>query len=627
MELLFCNMTDITDRLERLESIIEQQQETIQAQQERIEELESERETADSDGESDDWIEENVSLSRRSAIKTLGLAGLLGYGSASAAADPTGQVGRSDRPVTAVYTESLAGGLTGGTDIDSLLGSNLVTEETDDGTTALSADTVDVADVDQYGNEENWTNPDTIEFDDDLDTEIEDGTVSVDADTSGNSQTDVSDDGSNVVESTGDIDFGANLVATDNGDGTATIDADVQGATNWQESDSDDLLETVAAYSGIDVADIQTDSLNGGVTGNTDLASLAGDGLTITSGALGIASDGVGSTELVENSVTVAGNSVPLGGSTGVDYIDLGDTGGSFPIPTSDLADDSVTVSSGNGLTGGGEVSLGESTTLDIDTGGVGSDELATNAVTKTELDSDSVESAQIASGAVGTDELDAGAVAGSNLSGSDGTIDLDTTIELNNGDLMIKDPDNSVPKIRLYEFVGGGGSEGNIDILARNTINIEGDITPKLDDTWDLGSLNNMWSTVYAANGVSQTSDARLKQNIATLSNPLNRLRDIHPVSYEWNDRKEPDTRLGFVAQELDDTVPEAVDHPDDEDGYLGVNYDMVLPVAVGAIQEQQEEIAELEAENERLETRLERVEAELGLDTTADRQGVADD
>jgi predicted RNase H-like nuclease (RuvC/YqgF family) len=37
--------------------------------------------------------------------------------------------------------------------------------------------------------------------------------------------------------------------------------------------------------------------------------------------------------------------------------------------------------------------------------------------------------------------------------------------------------------------------------------------------------------------------------------------------------------------------------------------------------------ENADLRERNEELETRLERVEAELGINTTADRQGVADD
>lgn len=60
---------------------------------------------------------------------------------------------------------------------------------------------------------------------------------------------------------------------------------------------------------------------------------------------------------LEANSVTVAGNAVTLGGSTTVSYVDLNDTGSSFPIPNSDLANSSVTVA-------GNSVSLGGSTSV-----------------------------------------------------------------------------------------------------------------------------------------------------------------------------------------------------------------------------------------------------------------------
>ena len=58
------------------------------------------------------------------------------------------------------------------------------------------------------------------------------------------------------------------------------------------------------------------------------------------------------------NSVTVAGNSVALGSSTAVDYIDLNDTGSSFPIPNTDLSNSSVSIA-------GNSVALGGSTPID----------------------------------------------------------------------------------------------------------------------------------------------------------------------------------------------------------------------------------------------------------------------
>jgi hypothetical protein len=60
---------------------------------------------------------------------------------------------------------------------------------------------------------------------------------------------------------------------------------------------------------------------------------------------------------LENDTVTVAGNNVSLGGSVAVEYVDLSDTGTTFPIPNSDLANTSVTVA-------GNSVSLGGSTAV-----------------------------------------------------------------------------------------------------------------------------------------------------------------------------------------------------------------------------------------------------------------------
>jgi uncharacterized protein (UPF0335 family) len=48
---------------------------------------------------------------------------------------------------------------------------------------------------------------------------------------------------------------------------------------------------------------------------------------------------------------------------------------------------------------------------------------------------------------------------------------------------------------------------------------------------------------------------------------------------------------------------------------------------VAVGAIQQQQDRIEDLETENAAVRDHLDRIEAELGTDTTASQQGVAHD
>jgi hypothetical protein len=50
-------------------------------------------------------------------------------------------------------------------------------------------------------------------------------------------------------------------------------------------------------------------------------------------------------------------------------------------------------------------------------------------------------------------------------------------------------------------------------------------------------------------------------------------------------------------------------------DDGPLGLAYDMLIPVLIDAVNEQQETIEELRAENESLHERLATVESHLGI------------
>ncbi len=102
---------EIDDRLDRLESVVETQQELIEelanrneTQQETIAQLE---ETTDERTNRDDAIG-FPAVSRRSALAGLaGLAGLGAMSSSTSAATPQGQVGTEDRPLSALHTADL----------------------------------------------------------------------------------------------------------------------------------------------------------------------------------------------------------------------------------------------------------------------------------------------------------------------------------------------------------------------------------------------------------------------------------------------------------------------------------------------------------------------------------------
>lgn len=136
----------------------------------------------------------------------------------------------------------------------------------------------------------------------------------------------------------------------------------------------------------------------------------------------------------------------------------------------------------------------------------------------------------------------------------------------------------------------------------------------PWSNDGATLGTSAYRWSAVWATNGTIQTSDARLKKNINPLSNSLSKIIALNPVSYQWKKGKDNTTHIGFLAQELEKVIPEAVVHQKataqeiadakamgrlmNEDAY-GVKYAELIPVMVQALQE-------LSAQNEELLKRI---------------------
>ena len=124
-------MADTEDRLDQLESLVEQQQETIDRQQERIEALRAERDIATGDSDASTETDSSAdtdgitATTRRGVLTAGGMLALFGLGTGAASADPQGQVGTSSDPLEALYTEELNGGVTGNQSLTDLTGSNL----------------------------------------------------------------------------------------------------------------------------------------------------------------------------------------------------------------------------------------------------------------------------------------------------------------------------------------------------------------------------------------------------------------------------------------------------------------------------------------------------------------------
>ena len=124
-------MTSIEERLNKLESVVDDQQAQIEAHKETIV---AQQATIDAQRERLDAVEGgggvSLPISRRRALQAGGALGLLGLGAGTASAQGSGQIGTADTPVDTIYTETLSGGITD-EEISELVGFGLEVYEPD----------------------------------------------------------------------------------------------------------------------------------------------------------------------------------------------------------------------------------------------------------------------------------------------------------------------------------------------------------------------------------------------------------------------------------------------------------------------------------------------------------------
>ena len=90
----------------------------------------------------------------------------------------------------------------------------------------------------------------------------------------------------------------------------------------------------------------------------------------------------------------------------------------------------------------------------------------------------------------------------------------------------------------------------------------------------------------------------ARVKENVLTLENSLEKVQNLRGVSY--NKIGEPEKKIGVIAQEVLEVIPEVVSQ--DSEGTYSVAYGNITAVLIEAIKEQQTQIDELKEEIKKL-------------------------
>jgi hypothetical protein len=105
-------------------------------------------------------------------------------------------------------------------------------------------------------------------------------------------------------------------------------------------------------------------------------------------------------------------------------------------------------------------------------------------------------------------------------------------------------------------------------------------------------GALTGTWT---ASGDIIAFSDARVKENVETIDNALDKVLALRGVTYNRTDLKDTSKKIGVIAQEVQKILPEVVQ--EQEDGMLGVSYGNIVGVLIEAIKEQQKQIDELKA------------------------------
>jgi hypothetical protein len=109
-------------------------------------------------------------------------------------------------------------------------------------------------------------------------------------------------------------------------------------------------------------------------------------------------------------------------------------------------------------------------------------------------------------------------------------------------------------------------------------------------------------------ANSIAGSSDLRFKTNVRSITSPLEKVKSLRGVYFNWDQKSFPDknfsdkTELGFIAQEVEKVLPEVVTKDNSTEEYRSVKYDKVVALLVEAIKEQQKQIDSLKSEVKKL-------------------------
>ncbi len=162
--------------------------------------------------------------------------------------------------------------------------------------------------------------------------------------------------------------------------------------------------------------------------------------------------------------------------------------------------------------------------------------------------------------------------------------------------------------------FIGMDRYDDNLQFRNSSSTNF---ITIKEDGNVGIGTTSPSRKLYVngSAGGTEQwngSSDERLKKNIATIPNALEKVNNLRGVNFEWRETENHSKglQMGFIAQEAKDVIPEVVSKSGE---YYSMQYASITALLVEAVKEQNKEFRTQNAELKIRVEQLEKIISEL--------------
>ena len=149
------------------------------------------------------------------------------------------------------------------------------------------------------------------------------------------------------------------------------------------------------------------------------------------------------------------------------------------------------------------------------------------------------------------------------------------------------------------------GGAKNLVQAAATNSVVVGGNnISASLSNTTYVPDLviKNLTSTDPLATNaagkvIAGVSDRNLKHNIKPLSDTLNKILKLNPISFKYNKELDMGDKIhfGLIGQDVKPLFPEIVKQRPGDEKHLSISYIEIIPLLIKAIQELKYEIDQL--------------------------------